>query len=71
MMPQKCSKPLVVDSKDGVTTNEEEQVKLITNYFKDFFNQKKCQVVVLDVRPTPIKKPVTTEEIIDAINKLK
>ena len=33
-------KPLFVDSEYGVTINEEEQVKLITKYFKDFFNQK-------------------------------
>ena len=33
-------KPLLVDSEDGVTTSGEEQVKLITKYFKDFFNQK-------------------------------
>ena len=61
-------KPLLVDSEDGVTTNAEEQVKLITRYFKDFFNPKK---ELLDVKPTPMKKLFTTEDITGAINKLK
>ena len=38
LQKRKPKEPLIIETGNGVTTNKEKQVKIITNFFKNFFN---------------------------------
>ena len=61
---------LLIENGEGVTTNEEEQVKHITTYFSTFFNDENTKNL-LDVKPCKMREPFTTTEITTAIQSLK
>eukprot|EP00112_Aurelia_sp_Birch-Aquarium-sp1_P006574 Seg1722.4 transcript_id=Seg1722.4/GoldUCD/mRNA.D3Y31 product="Craniofacial development protein 2" protein_id=Seg1722.4/GoldUCD/D3Y31 len=66
----KPKKPLIINSKEGKTTNENKQVKIIREHFKNFFADKNYKQIE-DIAPKEMKKPFTTEEITQATQKLK
>ena len=58
----KPKRKLVIDNENGVTTNEKEQVKIITNFFKDFFNDSSIPEK-LNAPATQMRNPFQIEEI--------
>ena len=66
----KPKKDLLIETKDGITTNENTQVKLKTEFFENYLNDKEV-TEFLNATPRPMNTPFTTEEIAKAIKKLK
>ena len=63
-------KPLkIMNTKGQTVSNEEEQVKIITEYFKETF--EKPNITTTQYKPVEMKKPFTSEEIKKATKKLK
>ena len=55
-------KPLkIMNTKGQTVSNEEEQVKIITEYFKETF--EKPNITTTQYKPVEMKKPFTSEEI--------
>ena len=61
--------PLIVSSGDGQTTDEVEQSKIITSYFKTIFYKNADPIG--QIQPTPIRTPFTRAEMRKAVSKLK
>eukprot|EP00112_Aurelia_sp_Birch-Aquarium-sp1_P006845 Seg1748.8 transcript_id=Seg1748.8/GoldUCD/mRNA.D3Y31 product="RNA-directed DNA polymerase from mobile element jockey" protein_id=Seg1748.8/GoldUCD/D3Y31 len=61
---------LIIDTGFGITTNEQTQSEILANFFKNFFN-KPTGETTLDVKPCKMKIPFTSEEVKEAISKLK
>ncbi|OAF65371.1 hypothetical protein A3Q56_06922 [Intoshia linei] len=61
---------LLVDTGSGLTTNIEEQTKIIADFFKDVFNKPAGQVL-LQAPPCKMSTPFTEKEVRKAISKLK
>ena len=66
----KPKQTLLIDCKNGVTTNEHRQVEHVTTFFKQFFNHVGASEI-LNVPPTPMENPFSAKEIESAIKKLK
>lgn len=66
----KPKKPLIINTKEGKTTNENEQIKIIREYFKNFFTDNEYRKIA-NIAPKEMKKPFTQEEIKKASLKLK
>ena len=66
----KPKQPLLIETDNGVTTNQEEQVKIITKFFKEFSNNPNMPET-LNATPQAMNRPFTTEEIKSAIKNLK
>ena len=67
-----CMKPrkdLLIETDNGVTINGKTQVKIITDFFEKYFNVE--NTVILDATPQQMNSPFTTEEVENAIKKLK
>ena len=64
----KPQQKLLIKTKNGVTSNESEQVKIIANYFKEIFN--KNVDAMPNIKPTKMKKPFTTNEIKKVVKTL-
>ena len=61
--------PLVIKSDEGLKANGETQTKTIAKYFTDSF--WKDTEPMLDLRPTEMSNPFTSEEIKKAVSKMK
>ena len=61
--------PLVVSSKDGQTTDEQEQSRIVSNYFKNIFH--KGAELMPGLQPIPMATPFTAVEVKKAVSKLK
>ena len=66
----KQKQQLIIETEDGVTSNQREQVRIITNFFKEFFNNQEMPRL-LNIVPTKMNKPFMAEEIKLASKKLK
>ena len=66
------NKPLLIENKDktGMTANEIDQVEVITNFFKSFFN-KKNTAKLKDLKPVEMKIKFTESEIQKVLKCLK
>ena len=53
-------KPLLIETENGITNNEEKQVEEITKYFKEVFSLNDVQDI-LDVEPAPMKTPFSKQ----------
>jgi hypothetical protein len=67
---QKPKESLLVEKENGTTSNEEEVVEIITDFFRKTFNQEN-QTPILNIKPTEMKVPFTEEEVDKAIKSLK
>ena len=63
------TKPLVIKSDKGLTTNKEEQVKLISFYFTGIFH--KNAEPMPDTPPHEVSSPFTSNELKTAVSKMK
>ena len=63
-------KPLLIDTNDGLTTNEEEQVKKIAEFFHSALYSKDAKNIE-NIKPEKMRNPFTKEEVQKAINSLK
>ena len=61
---------IVVDTENGITTNKEEAIKIVTNWFNKTFNVEN-QSNFPEIPPTEMKQPFTGEEVNRAIKSLK
>ena len=74
--PQECTrqtdpqKQLLIDGKDGKTTDETEQVKIITDYFRNTFYDE-TTTPMKHVLPKEMLTPFTQEDIIKTIRSLR
>ena len=66
----KPKKQLLIESENGVTSNDKDQVKIIGNFFEKFFDDENYQQIE-NIEPTEMKIPFTPKEIENATNKLK
>ena len=64
------NQPLLIYNGDGITTNEEEQVKHITSFFSTFFHDKSAEDIP-EITPCKMRKPFSTDEIQLAIQSLR
>ena len=62
--------PLLLKTKSGLTANEEEQTKIIAEYFKSQFN-KNVEPITSSIKPTEMTIPFTSTEIKTAVKNLK
>ena len=60
---------MLVKSKVGLTANEEEQTKIIAEYFKSQFH--KNAELLPSTNPAQMRTPFTGKEITNAVNRLK
>ena len=58
----KQKQPLLIETENGVTSNQKEQVRIVTIFFKEFFNNPEMPRL-LNIPPSKMNKPFTTEEI--------
>ena len=63
-------KQLLIDGKDGKTTDETEQVKIITDHFRNTFYDE-TTTPMKHVPPKEMVRPFTQEEIKNAIKSLR
>ena len=63
-------KQLLIDGKDGKTTDETEQVKIITDHFRNTFYDE-TTTPMKHVPPKEMVRPFTQEEIKNAIRSLR
>eukprot|EP00794_Sanderia_malayensis_P010172 gene10172-11213_t len=68
--PKGIKQKLLVDSGEGVTANESEQVKIITEAFKEMF-EKENEGHIGNINPRKMKTPFTAEEVEKAAKSLK
>ena len=61
---------ILVEHEKGFIHNPEQKVKAITNYFENIFAQKDISEVLI-IKLEKLKEPITTQEIRNAIKKLK
>ena len=59
-----------MDTENGITTNKEEAIKIVTNWFSKTFNAKN-QSNFPEIPPKEMKHPFTGEEVNRAIKSLK
>ena len=52
--------PLLVECEDGITTNEDEQLKKITQFFSSVFMNQNAENFI-DISPCKMKEPFTLE----------
>ena len=62
--------PLLIQTKAGLTANEEEQTKIIAEYFKSQLN-KNAEPLPTSIKPTEMTIPFTPTEIKNAVQNLK
>ena len=63
-------KKILVDSEHGVTSNDKQQIKIITEHFKKVFHR--CdQMEIEHIKPKEMKTQFTKEEVAKAIRSLK
>ena len=63
-------KQLLIDGKDGKTTDETEHVKIITDHFRNIFYDD-TTTPMKHVPPKEMVRPFTQEEIKNAIRSLR
>ena len=63
-------KPLLINSKNGITSDPNMQVKIISDFYKKFYNNAKSSDI-LDARPCEMKTPFSPDEISKSIQSLK
>ena len=61
--------PLLIQTKSGLTANEEEQTKIIAEYFKSQLN-KNAESLPASIKPTEMTIPFTPTEIKNAVQNL-
>lgn len=61
---------LIINGEEGLVTNEEEQVKIITDFFEKMFNSENLNNI-RNIQATKMKSPFTSEEIKQAVKSLK
>ena len=66
---RKEKKKIVVDGKDGKTTDEKEQVKIVTSFFNNMFSKEEEEIQ--NIRPRKMEEKFTTEEVKAAVKRLK
>ena len=66
---KKKKEPLLIDTGNGITTNEKTQVEIITKFYKEQFNQLNINGI-LNAEPCEMSIPFTREEIEKAVKKL-
>ena len=62
--------PLVIKTNDGITTDEDQQLGIITSFFKEMFQSSQSQKIK-DIPAVPMTIPFTEEEISGAVKSLK
>ena len=63
--------PLLLDTKNGgKTANDEDHVEIITEFFKNLFQDKETEKIK-NIPPRPMKKEFTPTEVRTAIKRLK
>ena len=66
----KKKEPLLIKTEDGLTTDTDEQVKVISEFFKQMFTSAEaCEIEAIP--PTPMTIPFTEQEIHKAVKSLK
>ena len=70
LQKRKVKKRIVVDGEDGKTTDEKEQIRLVTAFFNDMFN-KEDEEKINHIEPEKMNTPFTKEEISKAVKSLK
>ena len=63
-------RPLLINSDNGITTDPKIQVQVISDFYKNFYNNAKSEGI-LNVSPCEMKTPFSSDEIEIAIQKLK
>ena len=66
----KEKKKLIIDSRNGKTTNEKKQVEIVINFFDKMFS-KSTEKEIETIPPAKMKKTFTKEEIKKAVMSLK
>jgi hypothetical protein len=66
----KEKKKIVVDGENGKTTDESQQVKIVTSFFSQMFN-KATEEQIEKITPVPMTTPFSKEEIKKAAKSLK
>ena len=52
-----------MDGKDGKTTDEKEQVKIVTSFFNYTMFNKEGEKEIENITPSKMKGPFTTDEV--------
>ncbi len=66
----KTKESIVVERENGITTNEEESMKIVTDWFEKAFKAEN-QTEFPEVPPQEMKRPFTGDEVSKAIKSLK
>ena len=61
---------LYIEKEDGYTTNPEQQIEIITDFFRGMFSQKDL-AKLSEIPPMKMEEPFTKSEIHQAVNSLK
>ena len=69
LQKQQTTKKLLIDGNHGLTSNPQQQVKIITSYFKDQFT--KGAEELKNIEPKHMVNEFTTKEVEAAMKKLK
>ena len=64
---KKPKEEIIVDTENGITTNKEKLIKIVTNWFQKAENQSNF----LEIPSKEMKHPFTGEEVNKAIQSLK
>ena len=62
-------KPLLIEGKEGLTADAQQQTSILKDYFQRQFHQNK--ETLPDIPPTPMRVRFTANEIRNAVNKLR
>ena len=63
-------KKILVNGEDGLITDEEEQVEIITNFFEKVFNNENMEEMD-EIQPIKMKQKFKAKEVETAIKSLK
>jgi len=65
LQKRKEKKRIVVDGEDGKTTDEKEQIRLVTAFLNDMFSKEDEEIINL-IEPEKMKTPFTKEESVSS-----
>ena len=66
----KPKQQLILQGNDGLTTNEEDCIEILTKHFTKVFNKKNTTEIPY-IEAQPMKKPFKTEEVKEAVKSMK
>lgn len=62
--------PLYIDTENGITADSQQQITIITNFFKEMFTHKDMAAIP-NIPPTEMIRPFNKEEIQQAVRAMK